>query len=123
MDDSPTPPWLVVGIEAPEEAYGKGVDVEGPALDPPLAMRVAMRCSMWACCSGVNVDVSAEPRAESRCGADWAAAVAGHEGGVIVDGRGSADGDAVCDTLPLRDSESRAARWARRQTSNCALSP
>ena len=123
MDDSPTPPWLVVGIEAPGEADGKGVDVEGPALGPLLVMRAAMKRSMWACCSGVNVDVSAEPRAESRCGADWAAAVAGHDRGVIVNGRGSAGGNAVCDTLPSQNSESRAARWARRRTSNCALSP
>ena len=60
-DDSLTPPWAAaLDRDALVATVGGGIKVEGPATVPVLAMCEAMRCSMWACCSGVNIEAPLE---------------------------------------------------------------
>ena len=126
MGDSPTPPWLDVDRDAPAEAVGGVVGVEGPAPVPTPAMCEAMRRSMWACCSGVNAEVSALSRAGLRLWSDGVAVIAGvsegrGDGTAVVEDLSSPDAEAACGAL-LSPDES-VARWVRRRTSSCDLSP
>ena len=80
MADSPTRPWFAVDVDALTYAVGRRAEVEGPVLDHMLAMCDTMRCCMWAWCSGVKAEVSAEWQSGTRLGAAGVDVIAGYRG-------------------------------------------